>query len=344
MNLSIAAFTKRGAALAIRLADALAADGNPPPAVQVFGRAGGSKASLHDWTRDVFSQGGGIIYVGACGIAVRAIAPFVKDKLTDPAVVAVDERGNYAVALLSGHVGGANALAARGAKAIGGTPVVSTATDLAGAFAVDVWAVEHSLRLGERALAKAVSAALLDGEPVGFESDFPVESALPAGLTAGRAGLGVCVTLDAEKRPFPCTLHAFPRIVTIGTGCRRGISGETFEWEVLGALARSNIPLEAVRQLATIDRKAGEPCILAFCEQYGLPLVTASAEELSTVEGVFTPSEFVRGVTGVDNVCERAALFAARDGRLIMGKHAGNGVTAAAAADRWTCTFWEDAE
>lgn len=342
MRLSIAAFTGRGAELAFRLADALVEAGGPPPEVAVFGRAGDSGTSLRDWTEAAFSRDG-IIFVGACGIAVRAVAPFVRDKFTDPAVVAVDERGRYAVALLSGHAGGANALAARVAKAAGGTPVVSTATDLAGVFAVDVWAVEHSLRLGERPLAKAVSAALLAGEPVGFACDFPVAGALPAGLTDGPAALGICVTLDAGKEPFPHTLHVFPRIVTVGTGCRRGISAEIFERELLGALGEGKIPLAAVRQLATIDRKAQEPCIRAFCKKYGLPLAAASAEALSSLEGAFTPSEFVRGTVGVDNVCERAALYAAREGRIIMKKHAAGGVTAAAAVDRWTCGFGEEA-
>lgn len=122
MKLAIAAFTGRGAELANRLAEALADAGSPPPEVAVFGRAGDSGRSLRDWTERVFSHAGGIVFVGACGIAVRAVAPFVRDKLTDPAVVAVDERGKYAVALLSGHAGGANALAARVADAAGGTP------------------------------------------------------------------------------------------------------------------------------------------------------------------------------------------------------------------------------
>ena len=342
MKLAIAAFTGRGAELANRLAGALTDAGSPPPEVAVFGRAGDSGRSLRDWTERAFSHAGGIVFVGACGIAVRAIAHFVRDKLTDPAVVAVDERGKYAVALLSGHAGGANALAARVADAAGGTPVVSTATDLAGIFAVDVWAAERSLHLGERALAKEVSAALLAGETVGFACDFPVAGVLPEGLADGPAALGICVTLDAAKEPFPRTLHAFPRIVTVGAGCRRGISAEMFEREILGALGDARIPLAAVRQLATIDRKAEEPCILAFCERYGLPLAAASAEVLSALEGEFTPSEFVRGTVGVDNVCERAALYASREGRVIMKKHAAGGVTAAAAADRWTCGFGEE--
>lgn len=207
---------------------------------------------------------------------------------------------------------------------------------------MDVWAAERSLHLGERALAKEVSAALLAGETVGFACDFPVAGALPAGLADGSAALGICVTLDAAKEPFLRTLHAFPRVVTVGAGCRRGISAEMFEREILEALGDARIPLAAVRQLATIDRKAEEPCILAFCERYGLPLAAASAEALSALEGEFTPSEFVRGTVGVDNVCERAALYASREGRVIMKKHAAGGVTAAAAVDRWTCGFGEE--
>ena len=223
MRLSVVAFTAAGADLAVRAARALEKNGHTLLDIRVI-KSGVSKelCSLSEWTRTAFDSDG-IIFVGACGIAVRAIAPYIRDKMTDPAVVSIDERGRFAVSLLSGHVGGANELASQVAAAVGGTPVISTATDLSGLFAVDVWAVKQNLYICERTLAKSVSAALLDRKLVGFRSDFPVAGPLPAGLIKGSAPLGVYVTLDRHQNPFEQTLHLEPRIVTVGVGCRRGV-------------------------------------------------------------------------------------------------------------------------
>lgn len=340
MRLSIVAFTAAGSELAVRIAGALEKNGHTLLDMRVR-KSGVSKEqyALSEWTRAAF-DGDGIIFVGACGIAVRAIAPYIRDKMTDPAVVSVDERGQFAVALLSGHVGGANELASQVAAAVGGTPVISTATDLSGLFAVDVWAVKQNLFICERGLAKAVSAALLDQKPVGFYSDFPVAGKLPAGFIKGPAPLGVCVTLDRRQNPFEQTLHLEPRIVTVGVGCRRGVALNAFEQVVLNALSRAGISENAVCRLATIDMKENEACIQAFCASRGLPLECVSASDLAAVEGCFTPSSFVKDVTGVDNVCERAAVYTSH-GRLIARKWAKDGITTAIAVSDWTVHFDE---
>ena len=336
MRLALAAFTAKGERLALRLAEGLAAGGDEIAEVRSL-RGEGPRPSLGEWTAQAFSDCEGLLFVGACGIAVRAVAPHLRDKRTDPAVVAVDEQGRFAVSLVSGHLGGANALARRAAAILGATPVVTTATDLRGRFAVDLWAKEQGLVLGDRELAKAISAALLDGRTVGFWSGFSVEGPLPEGLAAAESGeLGLAVTLDPARRPFDRTLAAVPHILTLGIGCRRGASAGTIERVARRAL-EGVACLEAVREVATLDRKAGEPGLLAFCEARGLPLRAYPAAELARVEGEFTPSAFVREVTGVDNVCERAA--AAGGGRLLLRKRAEEGVTVAAAAPDWKVRF-----
>ena len=266
-----------------------------------------------------------IVFVGAAGIAVRAIAPHVRDKFTDPAVVAVDELGRFAVPLVSGHVGGANDLARRIAAATGGAPVVSTATDVNGLFAVDVWAKGNGLAITDRTLAKEVSAALLDGTPVGFASDFG--HPCPGGLTDGPAELGVWVTDRTGDGPFSRTLRLAPQSLILGIGCRRGT--EQAAIEALASAALAGYEPRAVAAVTTIDLKKDEPGLLAFCAAHHLPLRTFSAGELAAAEGDFTPSDFVKSITGVDNVCERAA--AAAGGRIIVPKQAKNGVTVAVA-------------
>ena len=263
--------------------------------------------------------------MGAAGIAVRAIAPHVKDKFTDPAVVSVDEAGRFAVPLLSGHVGGANGLALRVAALTGGQAAVSTATDVNGLFAVDVWARDNGLAITDRTLAKEASAALLDGTPVGFVSDFG--HPCPEGLTDGPAELGVWVTDRTEAGPFSRTLRLAPKSLILGIGCRRGT--EQAAIEALASAALAGYEPRAVAAVTTIDLKKDEPGLLAFCAAHHLPLRTFPAEVLAAAEGDFTPSEFVKGVTGVDNVCERAAVCAG--GRIIVPKLAKNGVTVAVA-------------
>ena len=324
MRPAVIAFTRRGAELGEKLARAL--DGALYAPDRFAGEVGAQPCGpLAEWTARVWTETDALIFVGAAGIAVRAIAPQVKDKLTDPAVVSVDEGGRFVIPLLSGHVGGANELARRVAELTGGQAAVSTATDVNGLLAIDVWAREKGLTITDRTLAKAVSAALLEGKKVGFVSDFG--HPCPDGLTDGPAELGVHVTWRTGENPFPRTLRLVPKGLILGIGCRRGTAREDIEQTALAAL--TGYERLAVAAVATIDLKKDEPGLLAFCRAWGLPLLTFSADELARTEGKFTPSPFVEKVTGVDNVCERAAVRAG--GELLVRKLAQNGVTAAVA-------------
>ncbi|RGX55970.1 cobalamin biosynthesis protein CbiG [Anaerotruncus sp. AF02-27] len=344
MRISVVSFTENGARVAAALRGILRENGHLCSACAMPRHAGNGGLTpllepLESWTARSFGESDGIIFVGAAGIAVRAIAPHVKDKLTDPAVLSVDERANFVIPLLSGHMGGANKLARELAECLDATPVITTATDLNGRFAVDVWAKEQNLAICERENAKAVSVALLDGNAVGFCSDFVVESALPQGLTMAEDGpLGICVSFSGRDEPFLRTLHLVPRIVTLGVGCRKDVAPEVFEEAILVLLSQNDLSVQAVREVATIDLKAREPCILAFCEKYRLPLCTASAGTLGALEGSFSGSAFVKGAVGVDNVCERAAVLIS-GGNLLMRKQSRNAVTAAAAAANWRVRF-----
>ena len=324
MKLAAIAFTRRGASLGQRLAAALGASLHVPPRLSDELGLPGYK-SLESWTAEHWDAGEDLLFIGACGIAVRAVAPHVKDKFTDPAVVSVDEAGRFAVPLLSGHVGGANDLARQIAGLTGGTAVVSTATDVNSLWAVDVWARDMGLAITDRAMAKAVSAALLEGRAVGFRSDFG--HAIPPALTDGQAEIGVWVTCRTGPLPFSRTLRLVPRCLTLGIGCRKDTPEAAITSAVDAALRKAELDMGAVGAVATIALKADEPGLLAFCRSRNLPLLTYTAGELSAVPGDFTPSAFVRSVTGVDNVCERAAL--ARGGKLLLPKTAGNGVTVA---------------
>ncbi len=328
MKIALTAFTGRGAALARRIAEGLSREGHV--CAPAFGKKLGGAAgyeSLRAWAGEQFARADALVFVGACGIAVRAVAPYIRDKFTDPAVVCVDEAGRFAVSLLSGHVGGANRLARLVADLTGGEAVVSTATDVNGLFAVDEWAAARGFAIGDRTLAKEVSAALLRGEAVGFASDFPMEC--PPGLRPGAAPLGVRVTARTDVGPFARTLRLTPKCLTLGIGCRRG-AGET---AIRAAVERALTGWDprSVRAVCSIDLKRDEPGLLAFCRELGVPLTVYSAERLRSVPGEFAFSEFVCQTTGVGNVCERAAALGG--GKLVVRKCAGDGVTVAAAID-----------
>ena len=290
---------------------------------------------LSRWTEEAFANARAIVFVGASGIAVRSIAPFLKSKAVDPAVIVVDDAGQFVIPLVSGHIGGANRLARTIAEIVGAVPVITTATDVNGRFAVDEWAREQGLAICTLAEAKAVSAALLAGRTIGFQSDFPVSGVLPEGLVDAAEGeIGIAVTLDDRAAPFATTLRLIPRMVTLGIGCRKGKTAEEIAGAVELALAGQRISRQAVAGVYSIDVKAEEPGLLAFCRERDLVFRTFSAEELNRVQGDFSASAFVSGVVGVDNVCERSAVLGGRSGkesRLVIRKQAHQGVTVAAA-------------
>nr|WP_297173396.1 cobalamin biosynthesis protein [uncultured Agathobaculum sp.] len=281
-----------------------------------------------------------IVFVGAAGIAVRAVAPYLADKAHDPAVVVIDEAGRFVIPVLSGHLGGANELAQRLADGLGAQAVVTTATDGRDVFAVDSWAAKHGCAVIDPANIKHVSGALLRGEMVGLRSDFPVDGQLPAHVSLeGAARSGFVIGFDKAAAPFVHTLHLVPRIVQIGIGCRRGTGADKIEAAVCEALEAAGVPPEAVRGASSIDIKKDEPGLLLFCQTHGLTLATFSAETLRQAPGEFIPSAFVHETVGVDNVCERAAVCALRGGRLLCRKRARDGVTVALALADFRVSF-----
>ncbi len=333
MTVWLLSYTARGRALAARVTKVLKAEGHHCRtfALPKFCEEGDEPLALSaaDWAGQGFGAADALLFCCASGIAVRAVAPHVKDKRTDPAVLVLDEGGRFVIPLLSGHLGGANALALALAKKLGATAVLTTATDVNGLFAVDVFARDNGLFIEDMALAKAVSAALLAGETVGFRADLPVDGPLPKGLTTGDADLGIYVSAQ-NQRPFPRTLRLVPRRYGVGLGCRRGKSEADLEGFLRENLENCGVGLHELRALASIDIKKDEPGLLALADRLGLPFLTYSAQALQAAPGAFTPSAFVREVTGVDSVCERAAVLSC-GGALVVKKIAENGMTFALA-------------
>lgn len=319
MNCRLLAFTDGGYALAQTLAEGLGG------AACRCGR----DCTLEDWTAEGFHTGESLIFVGAVGIAVRAIAPFVKNKTSDPAVVAVDEGGNFAIPLLSGHLGGANDLARSIADICGARAVITTATDVRCRFPVDQWARRQGLRVENPEKIKLVSAKVLAGETVLVKSAWPIAGTPPEGaaLTEGE-GCDVEVSASPGKG---AALRLVPPAAVLGVGCRRGTALQTLEGAFEALLAREKLSPLAVKKVCSIHLKGDEPGLLAFCRGRGLPLETYSAGALAAVTGDFPHSDFVEKVTGVGNVCQRAAVLGSGGGALLGEKYQREGVTMALA-------------
>ncbi len=330
MKLELIAFTQRGNALAEQLAKTLSDHGH-----QAAYTRDGLKAE--EWAERAFSRSEGLIFVGATGIAVRSIAPHLRHKSTDPAVVVVDEGGQFVIPILSGHLGGANDLAREIAVLTGAVPVITTATDVNGVFAVDQWARRQGLMVCNPEQILSVSSRLLAGETVGFFSAWPIDGELPHGLCPVSQE-DAQVVLDLH-RPEKDALWLCPKGVRVGMGCRRGTPAAALRSLLEKVLTQEGIPEKAVCALCTIDLKKDEAGLLELAGEWNVPLLTYSTQELVQVSGDFTSSPFVEQVTGVDNVCERAAL--ASGGTLLRKKTAKDGVTVALAMEELHLTWKE---
>lgn len=282
------------------------------------------------WGRDAY------LFIGAAGIAVRSIAPFVKDKFTDSPVLVMDEKEQFLIPVLSSHVGGAGEIAEIIASLNGALPVITTATDLNGKFAVDLFAVHNGMKVTDKYMAKKISAWILQGKQAGFYSEFPIEGTVPEELCLWERPEGhenkipgIAVLGKEPLKRYQGILYLFPPILCIGIGCRRGVREEKIEREIRRILDDGGWKMEQIAVVASIDLKADEQGILEFVKKYRIPFQTYAAEELNAVDGVSSSSEFVKKVTGTDNVCERAALLAGKSGDLIHKKEASGDVTIA---------------
>lgn len=346
MNAVIFSFTRAGTLLGMRVVSVLEQAGWHV-AAKSYGKYIGAgemvqpmDSPLRDEVNLAFHHSQCLVFIGAAGIAVRAIAPYVHSKTTDPAVLVLDEQGQFVIPLLSGHMGGANTLARSIASQLGAQPVVTTATDVNHVFAVDEWAAAHHLVLTSLTDAKAFAAAILVQKEAGLYSDFPITGTLPVSLhKAGTGTVGVAAALRCDCHPFRTTVVVQPRIFHLGIGCRAGIAEGAVQTAVHAALREAAVTEEAVVAVHSLALKAEEPGLVSFCAHHKWPFSTFDVPTLAAVPGYFTGSSFVRRTVGVDNVCERAAVAGTHGGTLVLRKFACDGVTVAIAYEPYTLSF-----
>lgn len=328
---AILCFTDQGTLTAKRIFHAL----NDDYEVSIYRSGKEQKPAIGE----LFSKMNVMVFVGACGIAVRAIAPFLKSKTVDPAVIVVDELGLQAISLLSGHMGGANALTRRIASAINAIPIITTATDINRRFAVDEWAKQKGLTIDSMEKAKRFAVEVLKHD-IPLYSEFPIHGNLPTGLFLKKDGVFGLIISCKEQTLFEDALTLIPPILHLGVGCKRGTPKDKIYRAVTETLEKEKIHIKAVASLASIDVKGDEAGLLEFCEHLKIPAHFYSAEVLKEVKGSFTASAFVYDTVGVDNVCERAAVYdAGENAELLIKKNCMDGVTVAVARENWSVSF-----
>lgn len=379
--LSIISFTEKGAHLSLKLLDMLSEEGeNAWLYTKCSKYRDGSinkrlryvYSNTDEWAKVQMSAKNELLFIGACGIAVRAIAPWVANKLNDSPVLVMDELGTYVIPILSGHVGGANEIAAKIGKMTGAIPVITTATDLNRCFAVDIFAKKNYLYIENKNGIAKVSSKVLRGEkismaiePLGHAISEPetleTEENKTEKVETVKAGKQaeqdnrftnqieivdfppkqpIDVIITSQKQDYNASLILRPKEYVLGMGCKRDKEPEKIAGYIDQTLTALGISKNQVYAICSIDKKRDEAGFLQWSSLERIPFITYSAEELEDVEGDFEVSQFVKSQVGVDNVCERAALKGCgEEGELVYRKHASDGMTIAVAKRDWRVSF-----
>lgn len=287
-----------------------------------------------------FKAGNNIVFVSAMGICVRTIAPYIRSKTEDAAVVCIDDCGKFCISVLSGHLGGANELCKRVSEASGAECVITTSTDIHEAFSPDIFAKNNGLKISDMLMCRKLAAASVAGESIGIYSVIKREYAV-AGYNVQvyhdtadikDRNWGIIIG-DLPEKLFENTLYLQPVRLVAGIGCRKGVTADTIMEVLQSALADNGLKKESIAAVASIDIKKAEIGLVEASKRLGCELITYSAQRLNEIlkekeTGFFSESLFVNEVTGVSNVCETsAAAYGARD--ILVRKYAMKGVTVA---------------
>ncbi|MET3507252.1 cobalt-precorrin 5A hydrolase [Halalkalibacter oceani] len=294
----------------------------------------------------LFAEYDGLVIVISLGAVIRMIAPILKGKKVDPAVVVVDDRGQFVISALSGHVGGANELTKEIAGLLGAIPVITTASDVQKTIPVDIFGREFGWTIEDEQAVTPVSAAIVNEEPVlivqeaGERHWWKHDKALPSHFTL------VSSLADAEPDRFQAALVISdrllpeewmtilrtkgvlyrPKTLCLGIGCNRGRSAEEIEAVIFETLQELELSSKSVASISTIDLKKDEAGLLAVCEKFQWEFICYSPEELNEIPFP-NPSETVFRYTGAYGVSEPAALRTAKSRQLLLEKKKSGNVT-----------------
>ena len=256
------------------------------------------------------------LFITASGIAVRTIAPFIKSKDKDPAVLTMDEEGNFIISLLSGHIGGANEAAKILGEITGAVPVISTASDVSGKIAVDTIAMKINGKLESLESAKKVTSLIVAGKEVDIKVPENMGNENPQG-----------VILISNRKNIEIA-KIIPQNIVVGIGCRKDMSGEKIISAVKNSFEKLNLCEESIRVFATVDIKENEAGIIGTAEYFGKELKIISREDIQKIENNFETSQFVKKSIGIGAVSAPCAFIAGKGrGKFLAEKLKYEGIT-----------------
>ena len=306
MRIGIIAITAGGRTLAGKLAEGL-------EGARHLETPEGQKVA--DTIASAWTDCDALVCIMASGIVVRAIAPLVRDKVADPCVIVMDERGRHAISLLGGHLGGGNALAIKIARFTGGEAVITTASDTQGLVALDLWAEEQRLVADRRTMTGAAAALVNRGE-LRLYSEVPVHS-LPPGLILEKEPDRADAIVSSSTRFRGSRFLVFrPRNLVVGVGCNRGTVTKEFEEALDELFAELRLSRKSIRNLASIDKKGDEPGLLQFAAENHWPIDFFTADRINALPGsgdrfVLDISPAAMKAVGAIGVAEPSALLSA---------------------------------
>lgn len=339
----IFSFTRAGRALADRLAREF---NEAKKALPNETKAPGLKKKVGSLFKD---NGFDIVFIGATGIAVRSIAPFLRGKDKDPAVVTLDDAGTYAISLLSGHLGGANALAGIIARCIGAKAIITTATDILRLPAIEDLTIAFDMAIEDIKKIKVVNSAIINGKKVIVvdsnaarrkamktrfkDSPFLFRRAVPKKI-AKNGALAIVSSEYKVRLPVGMAARAIvlrPKDISVGIGCRRGVSSREIETAIDQTFRNANVSKLCIKKLATVDIKRDERGLIAYAKKARLPIAFFTAFELGRIKPPSGESAYVKKWLGIGAVAEPAALKGSKAKRIWLKKKIHGRVTISAA-------------
>lgn len=275
-----------------------------------------------------------LIFIMATGIVMRKIAHLIQDKKTDPAVIVLDELGNFAISLLSGHLGGANALAEKIADFLGGKAVITTGSDVNKLTSIDVWAEENDLTIENWGALPKIGTKLINEGSLKVYSDIDIETPKEYIKTDDIQSADIIISnrKSLDNASNDC-IYIRPKNLFLGIGCNIGTEANEIESVVSGVLDDNNLSFLSVNSIATVDKKAQEPGLMAFARKYALSVKIFTPEELNSVEGI-EGSDIVLKYIGAKAVSEPSAMLSAGVDKLLVNKRKSGNVTVAIAQSK----------
>ncbi|AZS30003.1 precorrin-4 C(11)-methyltransferase [Butyricimonas faecalis] len=308
--------------------------------------------SIQTFVSEQFSRFDALVFIGALGICVRAIAPCVRSKYTDPAVINIDSSGNHVISVLSGHIGGANRMTLRLAAILGANPVITTQSDNNDLWALDTLGQTYGWKANSTSPLNTVISTFVNTRPVALLLDIKDEGTRFMERTAPKHVSLFYHFDDIDQQQFEAliavtpyiyptsipTLYYRPAILHLGVGCRRGCSPLGIQKHIFRTLENTGLSPLSLKSVSTIDLKKDEPLIHELVRDNNTELHIYTAEELQGIE-VPNPSAKVLDVTSIPGVAEACALKTSGNTRLVLEKQKGklsegNDFTFAVAMDR----------